>query len=291
MISKEFIKENIEKIGSILALVGLFFLCRKLYENWQLIDFSRIDNHFFFLYLAGVAVGVFANFFQAFSWQVIVGSLSGSKSCIGLVLLYAYTQIAKYIPGNIFHFLGRQIASEKFNIKNTIIAKSTFIEIVFLAINGCLLSILAAPIYFHFLSPIYYLFAWLAIATIYLIFIKLRFNSHLFSSSVLQLLYLFLNAFVYFSFFIFLDETPLTLLNFFFIIGAFVLSWLVGYVTPGAPGGLGVREAVLLLIFSNTIQQNDLLLVVVFGRLSNITSDVVIFLISCLFQKKYHENK
>src|SRR6185437_10148319 len=34
------------------------------------------------------------------------------------------------------------------------------------------------------------------------------------------------------------------------LIAAFSLAWVVGFVTPGAPGGLGVREALLLLMLA-----------------------------------------
>ena len=40
--------------------------------------------------------------------------------------------------------------------------------------------------------------------------------------------------------------------------GAAIAAWLVGLVTPGAPAGLGVREAVMLLILGVWVPQADL---------------------------------
>ena len=33
---------------------------------------------------------------------------------------------------------------------------------------------------------------------------------------------------------------------------AYLIAWLAGFVVPGAPGGLGVRESMLVLLLSNT---------------------------------------
>jgi glycosyltransferase 2 family protein len=59
--------------------------------------------------------------------------------------------------------------------------------------------------------------------------------------------------------------------------GAAIAAWLIGLVTPGAPAGLGVREAVMLLILGVWVPQADLVLAVLLARLVNIAGDVGFF--------------
>ena len=65
--------------------------------------------------------------------------------------------------------------------------------------------------------------------------------------------------------------------------GAYVLAWLVGLVTPGAPAGVGIRELVLLFVLKGVIPETDLLLAVVMGRVVTIFGDVLYFLNTSFF--------
>ena len=67
--------------------------------------------------------------------------------------------------------------------------------------------------------------------------------------------------------------------------GAFVLAWLIGLVTPGAPAGGGIREAVLLFLLGHRYAPGDLLLAIVLGRSVNIVGDVGYFLLASLLPK------
>lgn len=62
------------------------------------------------------------------------------------------------------------------------------------------------------------------------------------------------------------------------LIGAAVMAWLAGLVTPGAPAGLGVREAVLLLLLSTLLSKGHLELAVVLGRLVTASGDLFFYL-------------
>jgi hypothetical protein len=62
------------------------------------------------------------------------------------------------------------------------------------------------------------------------------------------------------------------------VIGAYVVAWLAGLVTPGAPAGVGVREMLLLLFLKGLVSEIDLLLVVLLGRLVSVVGDLLFFL-------------
>jgi uncharacterized membrane protein YbhN (UPF0104 family) len=59
--------------------------------------------------------------------------------------------------------------------------------------------------------------------------------------------------------------------------GSYVIAWLAGLITPGAPAGVGVRELVLLFLLGEQIPAADLLLAVVLGRIVTVVGDLLFF--------------
>ena len=64
--------------------------------------------------------------------------------------------------------------------------------------------------------------------------------------------------------------------------GAFLFAWIIGFITPGAPGGIGIRESVMLLVSAQEYAQAVMLFVLV-TRLASILADVLAFLIGTAF--------
>jgi glycosyltransferase 2 family protein len=61
-----------------------------------------------------------------------------------------------------------------------------------------------------------------------------------------------------------------------FYVGAFAIAWLAGLVAVYAPGGLGVREAVLVALLSSRIGAANALVLAAASRLIFILADVVL---------------
>lgn len=68
---------------------------------------------------------------------------------------------------------------------------------------------------------------------------------------------------------------PLTLLP--FVIGWTAIAWTVGFVLPGAPGGLGAREAVLTAALVTVTTPENALVIALGLRLCTVLSDVFFF--------------
>ena len=60
--------------------------------------------------------------------------------------------------------------------------------------------------------------------------------------------------------------------------GAYSLAWMVGFLLPGAPGGLGVRESSFLVLVANAFPPEVAFGIVVLSRVGNIAADALIFL-------------
>lgn len=62
------------------------------------------------------------------------------------------------------------------------------------------------------------------------------------------------------------------------LISAFAIAWTMGFVTPGAPAGIGVREALLMLMLGPALGTGMATLLVLFMRAATILGDIL-----CLF--------
>ena len=70
----------------------------------------------------------------------------------------------------------------------------------------------------------------------------------------------------------------------FTIMGLYMLSWMAGLLTPGAPGGLGIREAVMLMFMSGILNEHILLPAIVIHRALNVAGDVAAYGMSFAFR-------
>lgn len=158
-----------------------------------------------------------------------------------LVSILGRTQIAKYLPGNVGHHLTRSALAIESGIPLRAVARTLTMEAILLAGTGIGVGLLALPV----LRP-----AWRRAV------LADALNFLLLGSALAAL------AFV-------VADPPLTILP--LAVGAFALSWVAGFLVPGAPAGLGVREAVLVALLSPSV---DRALPVVLGfRLATILGD------------------
>jgi hypothetical protein len=67
-------------------------------------------------------------------------------------------------------------------------------------------------------------------------------------------------------------------LSYFLVTAAFSLSWLLGFMTPGAPAGLGTREGIMLLLLHGAGSAEMLTMFVLLARLVTMLGDVLCFL-------------
>lgn len=67
---------------------------------------------------------------------------------------------------------------------------------------------------------------------------------------------------------------------------AFTLAWLLGFLTPGAPAGLGVREGVLALLLASAVSDQRLLALILAMRMATLVGDGLCFLSGMLGLRK-----
>ncbi len=306
---KFFKKINFVGLKSIFFISSLLYFCIYFFYNIDQISFDvnlekngvNLSLSFFFC--------VLSIYLNAYAWKYIVKWFGKEFKSKNLVSFYVLTNILKYVPGGIWHFVERFNFIKK--ISNTQIAfYSTLIEPYFMLSGSFLLAslgIIFSPFYFFLILPLVFLNRKL----IYLVLKRLgsikgkvlevlrlanskdQFENRIHIISFFPIRALLLEiGFVlakFIGFYICLNTfyTNNTL-NIIFLLVIFSLSWSIGLVVPTAPGGVGVFEACLLFFVGRNIPQNTILVILIYFRFISTSADLLLsfpFLIRKFFKR------
>ncbi len=274
-------------IGSILAVAGLVFVVFRLKSYWGQLDFSKFDAKFWLVITVGVLEYSIANSLLALAWRNILVHLGEDLSTVCALRIYGISQLAKYVPGNVMHLAGRQAMGQAQGIPGWPLAKSTVWELSLLSFTGFLFTPLILQRFFSFVRLPEACILFVGVVCLAAIMIKKLFGVLLVKAFAQHFFFLLQSGLVFFCLLLhFLDDTHISFLNIFFYCGSFIVAWLIGLITPGAPAGLGVREFVLMALLNNSVAETDLLLTVLLSRIVTVIGEVLFFSLVYLFVPK-----
>lgn len=70
------------------------------------------------------------------------------------------------------------------------------------------------------------------------------------------------------------------------IVSGYVIAWVLGFVIPGASGGIGVRELVITLLLGSVVGTEMVLTLSVIHRLITILGDFLAYLVMLILRRK-----
>ncbi|MEH2323397.1 MAG: lysylphosphatidylglycerol synthase domain-containing protein [Nostoc sp.] len=247
----------------------LFFLAKALKDNWIGVTAIRIDAVGWAIMAIATGITLLAHTWAGWIWTWILQELNQPVSPRQFIQVYLKTNIAKYLPGNIWHYYGRIVAAKNANVSAGAATLSVLLEPLlmltaaliiivlcssqFAAANSTFvlqilqllsLAVVLCAIHPWFLNPVirffYRLKAKKSAATTETT-VPLSLKSYPLRPLLGELGFMGLRAtgFILTMFALGslnVNQIPL-------LLGAFSCAWLLGLVIPGAPGGLGVFEA------------------------------------------------
>ena len=249
-------------------------------------------------------------YISAFAWNLILQFLNGSKLPFNEIRsVYVKANIGKYLPGNVMHFAGRNVLGKKYGFSQWDMALSTIIEVLTLLFTACLWAIILAYGSFRhalltLLKGSNIIIVELVIAAVVVLAAaavfyaakkgylkklrKLLSKKFLLLFIKLVLIYsvtlIVPGIFLAFIFFCVLGAS-LTSNAAVLIIAAYIISWALGYIVPGAPGGIGVREMALVLILGSVCTNQLTVVAIVLHRIASIFGDAIAFFAETLLTK------
>jgi hypothetical protein len=276
-------KPGVRRLGRLLAAALVVLLALRLWQLWRRepVDFHRLDGGVF---AASVVASIAAVSGYGFVWPYLLRRL-GTRAPFSWITLFFKSQLGKYLPGSVWQYAGRVGLARNRGVPIGRAIVSIVAEIGFSAISAAaaaslILGWVAAAAVFVGLAGL------LALAFAFRErFAGLGGRGRLDRPSVLAglrsgpaaiVLYLVVWAMYGVAFWstgralfaIPASDIPR-------YIGVFALAWLVGLLAFFAPGGIGIREAVIAALLAGRLGQADAIVLAATSRIVLSAIDVV----------------
>lgn len=266
-----------------IGVVGVVFVVRKLTEYSSQIDFTGFSISSLLSLFGLLTAYCFSNVLLALAWRDILKYLGVNIKKKWAIHTYGISQIGKYVPGNIFHFAGRQAIGQAAGLPALPLAKSAVWEIGVIAATGSLFSLLLLPLFFEKATYPLSLILYLVVVVSIGLSVHHWVGASVASAVKWYFLFLTLSGIIFYR--ILMIATvgqPVTGGMAIGITGVYVIAWLAGLLTPGAPAGIGVREMVFLAILHGIINEGELIKAIVLGRFVTVGGDVFFYIFSMI---------
>lgn len=251
----------------------LFFLAKALKDNWQEVATIHIDAVGWAILLIATGVTLLAHTWAGWVWTWVLRELNQPVNSQEFIQVYLKTNLAKYIPGNIWHYYGRIVAAKNANVSTGAATLSVLLEPLLMAAAALIIVLLGSQFMTETTTIILLIAQLLGLlgvlcvlhpkflnkATRLLQRIKVKKSASNTEQTVplslekyplrpllgeLGFLGLRSTGFILTLFAL----SPLNWSQIPLLLGAFSFAWLLGLVVPGAPGGLGVFEATAIAL-------------------------------------------
>ncbi|HEY9635571.1 MAG TPA: YbhN family protein [Coleofasciculaceae cyanobacterium] len=121
----------------------LFFLARTLKEHWQEVTAIRINGQGWICLAIALVVTLLAHTWAGWVWSWILREFKQPLSSFWVIQVYLKTNIAKYLPGNVWHYYGRISAVTAAGVPTATATLSVLLEPLLMA-AAALLIVLAS---------------------------------------------------------------------------------------------------------------------------------------------------
>lgn len=283
-----------------IILVSFWFIAERLWIHLEWLKTEVIyQNILFTIGMCSISYGV-TQFLLSMAWRRLL-SWCGHKdiSQVSCNAIYGRSQIAKYIPGNVFHFAGRHMLGNQAGINHVILTGAAIYEVLgLLTMSGAIA--VGGMVLFGFENgyiPLYQIASVVVIAILLSLVVivvtpyiakkrGIALTKHTIWESIRSLwmiYYLYLLFFLFAGLFMVIIVSNIVNLDFQIAaktLTIFSIAWIAGFIVPGAPGGVGVREAVIVFFLAPIIGEAQALTAAIALRFVTLFGDIFFFFVS-----------
>lgn len=267
----------------------LFFIGSTLRSHWHEVQTLRLRTAGWQWLAASLGITLLAHCWTGWVWSWILRSLGLSASGLWSMQIYLKTNIAKYLPGNVWHLYGRVVAAKQAGFPTSAATLSVLLEPLLMAAAALLLALMSAQknwglqvlaliavlaaIHPKVLNPLLQLASrFKGQTTAAQPSHELRIQSYPWQPLLGELGFVLLRGIGFLAALQALQpiapsQIPATL-------SGFSIAWVLGLVIPGAPGGIGVFEATAIGLLTNQYPIGIILGGVALYRLVSLLAEV-----------------
>lgn len=256
--------------------------------------------------LAAAFLSVAVVVVSAWAWRQLLAGSGEAWATRPLFMVMATTQLAKYVPGNIAQHLGRVAYALSLGMNAPALAASLLFETLLLLGVGVVIGLAVLTLDARAANllgesaaaPLVLLALVLAVAGFGLAWVMPRLQALLAKSAwvrerfrldapapksgvLARAAFAYATCYALLGFGLWLIMQALGVgggPGLLYLTGTFALAWLLGFLAPGVPAGLGAREGALLLLLDGRAPDDVVLATIVAARLASVVGDLVCFL-------------
>lgn len=276
----------------------LFFLLKTFKDHWREVAAVRIDGRGWGLLAIALLVTLLAHVWSGWVWTWILKMFKQPIKPSWALQVYLKTNLAKYLPGNVWHFYGRIVAVSQTGGSWGVASISVLLEPLLMAASALLIAMISSSFGLIQTTASNYILILQILALVVVLAgvhprilnpLIMRLNrfkkddsnpepTQLTAYPIVPLLgemgFLILRGTGFLLALMALMTVPLAQIP--YILSIFSFAWLLGLVVPGAPGGMGVFEATAIaLINTQQFPVATILTVVAIFRLISIIAEAI----------------
>lgn len=280
----------------------LFFIAKTIKDHWQEVaqEVADVQLNSQALWMMGLAfvATLAAHVWASWVWHQIIGLFGQSPSGAWSMSVYLKTNVSKYLPGNVWHFVGRVSALQSVGASTGVAVLSVIMEPLLMAVAAVvvagvaggqltalsghslvrLLVVVVAAISVHprLFNPVLQILGKA----------KAKAQKLNFAAEEVTLLrrypiwpllgeagFVGWRSLGFIT--IVLAFQPLSFADAQTLLAAFSLAWLLGLIVPGAPGGIGVFEATAIALLDAQFPVAVILSSVAIYRLISVLAEAI----------------
>ncbi len=273
----------------------LFFLAKALKAHWQEVAAIRIDAAGWAILAIALGVTMLAHTWAGWVWTWILQELNQPVTRSQFVQIYLQTNIAKYLPGNVWHYYGRISAAKNAGVSTSAATLSVLLEPLLMVAAALVIAMLATQTVKA--NSLLQTLPMLGLATVLIavhprfLNLAIRFLGRMKAKATRTAVESSAFELVRYPFRPLLGElgflglrgtgflltllilNPLELRQIPLVFRAFSLAWLLGTIVPGAPAGLGVFDATVLALLAQRFSPGLVISAIALYRLVSILAE------------------
>ena len=301
-------------IGGLIALLSLIWFSIQISSHAE--SFNQIRPSSIAIVLLASLIYVMTAVFSGMAWWFLLrGSGESYLSPFNAVSITCVTQIAKYLPGNVAHHIGRVFLAANQRLSKSAALFSIFMETLWTVAIASLVALIAVwTAGARVLDKIPEVPEWwilLGLCTVAMMtpllgqrFFKMAaqwwskrqgVELRIVRMPPLSTFWLVGCLYIanYFVLGVILSMIAQTIFHadgggVLFLSGVFAIAWVTGFVTPGAPAGLGVREVVLVAALSPVYGAETAVGIAAILRVVTLLGDGLVFLVGLALSRFAH---
>ena len=218
-----------------------------------------------------------SNIALAVAWRDLLEHCGAPSGTRWAVHVFGVTQLAKYIPGNFFHLASRQTIGMSDGHEAMPLLKSAVWEFGAIMTSAAVFALWLGPLVMDGVSYSFAGALFLVALGIVSVGAKRLFSAFVMKAVLWYVTFLLLSGLLFYATLQLLLPGTSLLYALPGIVSAYIIAWLAGAITPGAPAGIGIREVVMYALLQSLVNESDLLVAIVLNRAITAGGDTLFY--------------